>query len=103
MNSRELTNVIEQSAGRILSVTFRKNDGTLRRITCRLGVKYNLKGGPSFVDYSKYILVFDLTKKGYRSINRDSIIEVRYEKKVWNSSTPSIAPGDNKLNETFGG
>lgn len=88
MTSRELASVIEQSAGRIIGVTFRKNDGSIRTINCRMGVKFNLKGGPSFVDYNQYVLVFDVRKRGYRSINRDNIIEVRYEKKIWNSQTP---------------
>lgn len=90
MTSRELASVIEQSAGRILTVTFRKNDGSTRVINGKIGVKFDLKGGPSYVDYNRYVLIFDLGKKGYRSINRDSIIEVKYDKKVWNSQTPSL-------------
>lgn len=90
MTSRELASVIEQSAGRIITVTFRKNDGSTRVINGKTGVKFELKGGPSYVDYNRYVLIFDLSKRGYRSINRDSIIEVKYDKKVWNSQTPSL-------------
>ena len=90
MTSRELASVIDQSAGRIITVTFRKNDGSTRVINGKTGVKFDLKGGPSLVDYNRYVLIFDLSKRGYRSINRDSIIEVKYDKKVWNSQTPSL-------------
>ena len=90
MTSRELASVIEQSAGRIISVRFVKNDGSIRLINCMVGVKHNLKGGPSYVNHNQYVHVFDVQKRAYRNINRDGIIEVKYDKKVWNSQTPSL-------------
>jgi hypothetical protein len=72
-----LDSIIESSNGKIVSVTFIKADGTLRVMTCRLGVTKHLKGGESTLDGSKYLTVFDMAKKGYRAINRDTIQSVR--------------------------
>ena len=72
-----LDSIIESSNGKIVSVTFTKADGTLRVMTCRLGVTKHLKGGESTLDGSKYLTVFDMVKKGYRAINRDTIRSVR--------------------------
>lgn len=72
-----LDSIIESSNGKIVSVTFTKADGTLRVMTCRLGVTKHLKGGESTLDNSKYLTVFDMAKKGYRAINRETIQSVR--------------------------
>ena len=65
--------IILNSAGRFVSVEFIKKDGTLRKLTGRLGVTKHLKGGVSTLDPSQYITIFDVEKKGYRAINRDTI------------------------------
>lgn len=72
-----LDSIIESSNGKIVSVTFTKADGTLRVMTCRLGVTKHLKGGESTLDGAKYLTVFDMAKKGYRAINRETIQSVR--------------------------
>ena len=65
--------IILNSEGRFVSVEFIKKDGTLRKLTGRLGVTKHLKGGVSTLDPSQYITIFDVEKKGYRAINRDTI------------------------------
>lgn len=65
--------IILNSEGRFVSVEFIKKDGTLRKLTGRLGVTKHLKGGVSTLDPNQYITIFDVEKKGYRAINRDTI------------------------------
>jgi len=74
--SRELANEIEQSTG-FVTVTFRKKDGTVRKMNARVGVTKHLKGGVSLLDPDQYVTVWDVQKEGYRAINRDTIIEVK--------------------------
>jgi hypothetical protein len=74
---KKLEEVIEQSNGKILTVTFIKKDGTERVLNGRLGVKSHLKGGVSTVDHNQYINIFDMQAGGYRNINRDTIKSVR--------------------------
>jgi len=63
--------LIEESNGKIFTVTFIKKDGSLREMNCRLGVKQHRKGGELAYDPKKYnlIVVFDLQKMNYRMIN----------------------------------
>lgn len=74
---KKLEEVIEQSNGKILTVTFIKKDGTERVLNGRLGVTSHLKGGVSTVDHQRYINIFDMQAGGYRNINRDTIKSVR--------------------------
>lgn len=65
---------------KIFSIKFRKRtDGSIREMNCMLGVTKHLKGGTkAFDDSDKNIItVFDLQKSAYRSINCDSILEVK--------------------------
>jgi len=75
----KLSDFIEQSNGKFITVAFYKKDGTLRTMNCRLGVTKHLKGGECTVDREKYIIVYDMQSKGYRSINRDTIESVSCE------------------------
>lgn len=73
---KTLTSIVEASNGKFVSVSFVKKDGTLRVLTGRLGVVKHLKGGECTVDRDKYIIIYDIVNKGYRSINRDTIQHV---------------------------
>ena len=68
-----LDELILQSAGRFVTVVFEKKDGTLRTMTGRLGVTKHLKGGTSTLNPDAYITLYDMVKKGYRAVNRDTI------------------------------
>ena len=68
---------ILNSNGKIFTVTFLKKDGSLRVINGRLGVTKYLKGGSSTLNPADYITVYDLQSKGYRAINKSTIIEVK--------------------------
>jgi len=61
------------SEGRFVTVEFIKKDGTLRKLTGRLGVKKHLKGGVSTLDPEQYITIYDVQNKGYRAVNRATI------------------------------
>lgn len=77
----KLSEVIEESNGKILTVVFVKKDGTERVLNGRLGVTKHLKGGGSRTG-EQYITIFDLKNGGYRSVNKETIKEVRIDKKV---------------------
>lgn len=71
---------IKSTQGRFFTVTFRKQNGELRKMNCRLGVKKHLKanGRPNpTAAYDNYITVFDVVAGGYRTINLDTITEFR--------------------------
>lgn len=72
-----LVQLIEDSDGCIVSVVFRKADGTMRTMVCRLGVTKHLAGGKSTLDADKYLTVYDMQKQGYRAINRSTIVSVK--------------------------
>ena len=83
MDSRDLANIIAKSNGKIVTVTFTKKDGTLRVMTCRLGVTKHLKGGESTLDADQYITAFDMASQGYRAINKDTIVSVKASGEVF--------------------
>jgi len=64
--------------GRFFSVTFRKKDGTIRKMTARRGVKKNLQGNPRYnpADYN-LLVVWTVGDEAYRSIKISSILEVK--------------------------
>lgn len=63
--------------GKFITVTFKKKDGSLRVMNCRLGVTKYLKGGSSTLDPEKFITVYDLQSKGYRAISKESILAIK--------------------------
>lgn len=65
--------------GKFYTIVFRKANGEVRTINCRTGVTRHLKGGEKYYDDSQHniLTVYDLHKKGYRSIRCDRIIEIR--------------------------
>ena len=72
INRNKAKELISQSKGRIFSATFTKKDFTSRLINARLGVKYERKTDrkrPYDPSKKDLIAVYDMTKKGYRTIN----------------------------------
>ena len=69
--------------GKFFSAIFVKKDGTVREINCRLGVKKHLKGGSLSYnpDDFNYLVVFDVEKKEYRTINMDRLIMLKFNGK----------------------
>jgi hypothetical protein len=75
----DLAKVIETSEGRFFTVEFVKKDGSTRILNGRLGVEKYLKGGECTLDREKFVIVYDVQAKGYRAINRETIISVKFE------------------------
>ena len=73
---KTLNDIVEASDGKFIAVSFIKKDGSLRTLNGRLGVVKHLKGGECTLDRSKYIIIYDMINKGYRSINRSTIQSV---------------------------
>ena len=71
--ARENTQKFIREEGRkgIIAIVFRKKDGRRRKMSLRVGVKKNLKGGVNKVESIErsYVTVFDMNKGNYRTIN----------------------------------
>lgn len=80
-----LEEVQEKAKGHWFSVEFVKKDNTLRKMTCRLGVKKHLKGGTLGYNPKEHnlLIVWDRDKKDYRSINFDTIRKITIEGEIY--------------------
>lgn len=78
-SSKALASLIEKSNGKMLTVTFIKQDGTERVLNGRIGVRKYIKGSTLNKNSTDYITMYDVQNKGYRGVNRDSIVAVRCE------------------------
>jgi len=66
--------------GKFFGVTFEKRTtGEIRDMSCRFGVKNNLKGKGKTYDPAKLnlVCVWDMQKKGYRNIPLEGIRSIR--------------------------
>lgn len=75
-NIMNISNFIASSAGKFVTVTFLKKDGTIRKLNGRTGVVKHLKGGVSTVNTDKYFVLFDTVAQGYRCVNKDTILGI---------------------------
>jgi hypothetical protein len=75
--NNEIVEKILASNGKIFTVVFIKKDGTERALNGRLGVTKHLNGGKSNLDADKFITVYDMQSKGYRAVNKETIISVK--------------------------
>ena len=75
----KLDQMLLDSGGKFVSVTFTKKDGSLRKLVGRMGVKSHLKGGVSTLDASQYVTIYDVQNGGYRAVNRATIQSVTCE------------------------
>lgn len=60
--------VLSLSPGKFVGVTFRKLDGSVRKMSCRVANTDRTK---------KYLTVFDMGARGYRRVNLDCILSLR--------------------------
>jgi hypothetical protein len=65
--------------GKFFKAVFVKKDGTVRNMTCRFGVYRYLKGGELGYDAESVgnLIVFDVEKRAYRTINTASLISLK--------------------------
>jgi hypothetical protein len=70
ISKKHAIKLINENKGAIFSASYVKVDGSLRDITCRLGVTKHLKGGKLAFNPTKLgmLPVFDLQAKGYRML-----------------------------------
>ena len=65
--------------GKLFSVTFKKLDGSERKMVARLGVSSYLKGGSTLYKPASRnnIIVFSMKDVAYRTINIDRLLRVK--------------------------
>lgn len=73
---RAIQFLTSETDGRIFSAYFRKNDGTMRNIVARRGVRKHLKGGKLPYDPKRHNLlsVFDVQAGEYRMIRFATLV-----------------------------
>jgi len=73
----QLLKFIKETVGdRIFTAEFIKKDGSVRRMSCRLGVRKGVTGvGMAFDPISKGLLpVYDMQKQAFRMINLSTLL-----------------------------
>jgi hypothetical protein len=78
-----LASIAEQAKGKFFTVRFVKKDGTVRTMHCRLGVTKYSKGGDNHLNPAQFLTVWDLHSKGYRAVNKDTILSVTVDRTSW--------------------
>ena len=79
MNTLERRQLIESTNGGIFSARFLKKSGELREINCRLKVRKHLRGGVSTTSHKENLItVWDLKAEGYRNINLETLLLVKF-------------------------
>lgn len=70
--------------GEFFFVKFRKANGEIRNMHCRLKVRKHLKGGEKKGDdiAQGNITVYDMQAKGYRRFKTENVLEIRHGGKV---------------------
>ena len=82
----EIQALKELVGSKIFAVVFQKKDGTLREMVCRLGVTKHLRGGELGYDAEalNYLTVFDMQKQEYRTINVNTLKQIKFEGITYN-------------------
>lgn len=78
--AESVANLIDKAAegGKFFSCKFIKKDGSVRDMTCRLGVVKHLRGGDRVLPQN-YIVAFDVNadeKGAYRAINPETVLAI---------------------------
>ena len=87
LNTKALKEILLKTDGKIFSVSFIKQNGELRDMVARLGVKsraINAENPSSALQGGKpYILVFDMQKDGYRVVNYETIQKIKFNNIIY--------------------
>lgn len=80
MTTQNIAELIRGTKGKFFSVCFIKKDGSIRKMTARLGVRKGITGkGLSFNPSEKDLMVVWATdKKNYRMINLKTISSIKF-------------------------
>lgn len=71
-----ISQFIASSAGKFITVTFTKQDGSVRKLNGRINVTKHLKHGPYVADTGTGFCVYDVVNKGYRTVKKDVILGI---------------------------
>jgi hypothetical protein len=65
--------------GSLFSITFKKKDGSVRKMVARLGVKQNLTGRGMLYNAEERnnIVIFSMKDRAYRTLSIDRLISVK--------------------------
>jgi hypothetical protein len=79
LNKEQLRYILKNSKGKIMTIAYRKKDGTLRTINTRTGVKKDITGkGLTYnPDEYGYVILWDLNKKAYRTVNTNTVTTLK--------------------------
>lgn len=69
---------LKDNNGKFFACEFLRKDGSLRKMSCRTGVKKHLKGGKnnSQKDSNGLIVVWDREVEQYRTLNLETVISI---------------------------
>jgi hypothetical protein len=81
----KLDKVKQLVGNKFFKATFIKKSGEKREMIARLGVTKHLKGGEKSYNANdfNYLTVFDMQKRGYRTINVNTLISIKTKGKVY--------------------
>ena len=79
-------NTIELTKGRFFVVTFIKADGTIRKMTTRIGVKKGIKGTGVPMKSDDTIRLYDVNIQQYRTVKPSNVICVQCGKLSYNDN-----------------
>lgn len=69
-------NFVKFSQGKFITVVFRKEDGSVRRLNGRIGVKRYAVSGKSIIETKNHYVVYDVKAMGYRNVAKNAIIGI---------------------------
>lgn len=77
-----INNILGLLGNKFFTITFVKKDLSIRTINGRLKVTKYLKGGNCTLDKEKFLIVYSLKDKGYRAINKETILNIKMDNMV---------------------
>lgn len=82
----DILQMIRETNGKFFTVEFIKKDGSIRKLTGRLGVKKGVKGvGMAYDPLSKGLLpVYEMANDGFRMINLETILSLTIDGITYN-------------------
>lgn len=85
ISREDLVKILKGKRGKMLTIAYRKKDGSLRILNTVTGVRKNITGAGLKYDPDKYgyIILYDLKAKGYRTVNINTIGDVKMDKQVF--------------------
>lgn len=86
IKKEDFRDFLKSTRGKTISIAYRKKDGSLRLINTRTGVRKNITGGGLKYNPEEYgyIILWDLRKNGYRTVNLDTIERVKSGGQIYN-------------------